>query len=234
MKKGSKLLTALILLLTAFFSLSAAIALPILWRGWYYGQAEALGLAASTGYSLETIRGAFDQVMDFLVKGVNFGVGELPWSQNGMSHFADCKILFQLDFVILTVTGGALLVLLLFALFSPGFRKKVSGNPPLWALSCTLLVFAIFGVWAFVDFDGLFAAFHTLCFPGKTNWIFDAAADPIILLLPEAFWLRTAGLVAVVTLGLEGLLALLFALVRRLLSPQTVYQQLLRDRSRWV
>ena len=37
--------------------------------------------------------------------------------------------------------------------------------------------------------------FHTLFFPGKTNWIFDWRTDPIILFLPEAFFRNCALLI---------------------------------------
>ena len=44
---------------------------------------------------------------------------------------------------------------------------------------------------------GSFTLFHTLFFPGKTNWIFDWRTDPVILILPEAFFRNCA--IAIVT-----------------------------------
>ena len=111
MKKGSKLLSILSTLLTAAFLLTGAIAVPILWRGFYYWQMDSLRLSYRSGFSPEVIREAFDQVMDFLVKGAPFGTGQLRWSQEGQAHFADCKARFQLDFLILAVCAVALLVL---------------------------------------------------------------------------------------------------------------------------
>lgn len=231
MRKPSKLLTLFAALITALFSLSAAVTLPILWRGWYYGQIASLRLVEQTGYSEGVIRGAFDAVMDFLVKDAPFSTGSLLWSESGAAHFADCKVLFRLDFLVLAVSGALILLLALIALFSPGFREKFAGSPPLWALCLTLLFFAAFALWALIDFEGLFTAFHALCFPGKTNWIFDWRTDEIILILPERFWARTAALVGVAAVALEALLALLLALFRRLFTPKTVYQQLLRRRN---
>jgi len=82
------------------------------------------------------------------------------------------------------------------------------------------------------DFTSLFTAFHTAFFPGKTNWIFDWRTDEIILILPEQFWARTAALVGVVAVALEALLALLLSFFRRLLTPKSIYQQLLKRRGR--
>ncbi len=214
MKKGSKLLSALTGLLTAVFSLSAGLAVPMLWRGWYYLQIDALALPARTGWSPAVIREAFDQVMDFLLFDAPFGTGELAWSTDGMAHFADCKFLFRLDFVIFAITGALMLGVLFALVFFPDFRKKFAFSPPLFTFFLTLLLLAVFGSWAFVDFDGLFTAFHALCFPGKTNWLFDYRTDQIILILPEEFWACTAGLVAGVALGIEAVLALLWALGR--------------------
>ena len=223
--KRSKLSSALEALCCLLFSLTAAIAVPILWRGWYYGQIGSLGLVEQTGWSMETIRGAFDAVMDYLVKGGPFSTGELAWSESGMSHFADCRTLFRLDFIVLAVTAALLLLFLIRALRAP---REEGGplSPALCALFITLALFLVFGVWAVVDFEGLFAAFHGLCFPGKTNWIFDARADQIILILPEAFWARTAALVAGLTLAIEALLALLTALLRKVRTPRSVYEEL--------
>jgi len=226
MKKGSKLLSTLLGLLTALFSLSAGLAVPMLWRGWYYLQIDALALPKRTGWSPAVIREAFDQVMDFLLFDAPFGTGELAWSTDGMAHFADCKFLFRLDLVILAITGALLLGLVFALVFFPGFRSKIAFSPPLFACFLTLLLVAIFGTWAFVDFDGLFTAFHGLCFPGKTNWLFDYRTDQIILILPEEFWAYTAGLVAGVTVGIEALLSLLWALVRKMGRPKSVYEEL--------
>ena len=223
MKKGSKLLSCLVSILTALFLLSSAIAVPILWRGFYYGQIGPLNLVEETGFSEETIRGAFDQVMDYLVLDGEFGTGSLRWSEEGMAHFADCRTLFRLDFILLTVTGVALLIF-------PDFKTKFAFPPVKGALIFLAVVLLALGVWAFVDFESLFVMFHKLFFPGKENWIFDYRTDQIILILPEAFWLRAAALVAAVTVILSALLRLLESLLFKK-KYRTVYDEL-RSQSR--
>lgn len=224
--KRSKPYSALCALCAALFSLTAAVAVPILWRGWYYWQIGPLGLVEKTGWSEKTIQGAFDAVMDFLVKGGPFSTGELAWSESGRSHFADCRVLFRLDFVVLAVTGALLLLFLIRALRAPREAGGRPFSPTLLALGVTAGLFLLFGIWAFVDFDSLFTAFHALCFPGKDNWIFDARTDQIIRVLPEVFWARTAGLVAGLTLAIEGVLALLDHALFTARTPKTVYAEL--------
>ncbi len=206
--KPSKLLSAFTSLLLALFLLTAAIAVPILCRPFYYAQIGSLKLAEQTGWSQEVIRGAFDEVMDYLVKDASFGTGALKWSESGRSHFADCKALFRLDFILLGIT--ALLLLLMIALL---WRKKLrlyrflGQGPCFWAFVGMAAVFLLLAAWALVDFTSLFTAFHTVFFPGKTNWVFDWHTDEIILILPEAFWVRAATLVAVLAFGSGAVLA---------------------------
>lgn len=230
MKKGSKLLSCLVSILTALFLLSSAIAVPILWRGFYYGQIGPLNLVEETGFSEETIRDAFDEVMDYLVLDGEFGTGSLRWSEEGMAHFADCRTLFRLDFILLTVTGTAFLLFLLALLIFPDFKTKFAFPPVKGALIFLAVVLLALGVWAFVDFESLFVMFHKLFFPGKENWIFDYRTDQIILILSEAFWLRAAALVAAVTVVLGALLRLLESLLFKK-KYRTVYDEL-RSQSR--
>jgi len=224
MKKDSKILSVISSFLIALFCLSAAIAVPILCRGWYYHEVEALHLSEQTGFSNETIHGAFNAVMDFLVKGSAFSTGALKWSESGRSHFEDCKGLFQLDFLLLGATALALLVLAF-------LRRKIAPRlffnrtPAFWAFLGTLAGVLVFGMWALVDFNSLFTTFHILFFPGKTNWVFDSHADQIILLLPEVFWAHTAALVAGLTLGGEALAALVGEIWNRAHSPKNIYEK---------
>lgn len=50
---------------------------------------------------------------------------------------------------------------------------------------------------AALDFDRAFTVFHSIFFPGKDNWLFDPVTDPVILILPEAFFRNCA--IAIVT-----------------------------------
>ncbi len=225
--KGSKILSVLTSLLTAVFLLTGGIAVPILWRGFYYWQMDALQLPYRSGFSAEVVKGAFDQVMDYLVKGAQFGTGLLKWSQEGQAHFADCKTLFWLDFAVLGVCAALLLLIALLAFTGKVRLHRFLGRGPcFWGTAGLAIVLAVVLVWAVADFNGLFTAFHTAFFPGKTNWVFDWRQDQIILILPEDFWARAAALVGVVALGGGAALSLLESAVHRYRAPNTVYQEL--------
>lgn len=227
MKKPSQFFSALTSVLLALFLLTGAIAVPILYRPFYYSQAEALELSAQTGYSQETIRGAFDEVMDFLVKDEPFGTGALRWSESGREHFVDCQRLFWLDFHVLEITAALLAAILILVAAKKLTLHRFGGRGPcFWALVGMGAAVLILGLWALADFTSLFTAFHTAFFPGKTNWIFDYRTDEIILILPEAFWARAAALVAGLAFGGAAVLAIAEALLHRAKRPKSVYEQI--------
>lgn len=195
--KPSKLLTFFTGVFTALLVLSASIAVPLLCRPFYYAHIEALNLDGYTGLSVEQIKEAFDQVMDYcLGLRPDFAAGVLPFSESGASHFADVRGLFLLDLWVAGLSLAALLVL-----FVLSRRKKLTPTPLMghgpgfWAAIGLGGLFLIVGALAATNFERAFVIFHSLFFPGKTNWLFDWRTDPIILLLPEDFFRNCAILI---------------------------------------
>ena len=101
--KAASVLCAVIL---ALLVLSFSIAVPILFRPFYYLQIKTLNLPERTGLSEEVIREAYDEVLDYCVLGKPFGTGQLAWSESGYSHFADVRGLFLVDFWVLGITAA--------------------------------------------------------------------------------------------------------------------------------
>ena len=194
----SKSLSIFIALLLALFAVSASVAAPILCRPFYYAQIEGLHMPEKTGWTHEQIREAFDDVMDFLLKGAEFKTGDLAWSESGKSHFADCKFLFHLDLRIFAITGIALLLFLLLFRHKKTQPARLAGRgPSFWAGIIIIALFGGFGLFMASDFNRAFAMFHKIFFPGKTNWVFNPKTDQIILVMPEEFFLNCAILIGV-------------------------------------
>lgn len=223
--RTSRLTSLLTSLLLFVFCVTAAIAVPILCRGWYYAQIGSLGLVESTGWSVETIQTAFDEVMDYLVLGAPFGTGALKWSESGMAHFADCRFLFHLDFILLALSAAGLVVLGLVGKARRVVCHRFLGRgPAFWTLMGMTAIFLLLGIWGAVDFTSLFTLFHRVFFPGKTNWIFDARTDEIIRVLPLEFWLRTGALVITLAFAAALTAAVIGHLTYRR-RPKTVYEE---------
>lgn len=80
-------------------------------------------------------------------------------------------------------------------------RTLIAGGGLVLAAFCAL------GAWAAIDFDGLFAAFHSLFFQAGT-WTFPYDSL-LITLYPTAFWMGMGGIWLAVTCGLSILAVLI-------------------------
>ena len=208
MKKASKAYTISLVIALMALVLSAAIAVPLLWRGFYYLHIEALGLPEKTGWTALEIREAFDEMMDYCVFGQPFGTGVLKWSQEGYAHFADCEVLFRMDFTALAIALAAVLLLMHMSKEYEAVLMMRRG-PMFWAGSILSLCFVALAGLAALDFDRAFVIFHSLFFPGKTNWIFDYRVDQIIEVLPQVVFRNYA--ILIVGLLFAGCGALMIA-----------------------
>lgn len=221
MKKPSEILcavfTALFVAALVAVTITVSIGIPIYCRFFYYIQIRTLGMEEATGWSYETIRAAYDDVLNYLtLPGHAFGTGELRWSQSGMEHFADCKKLFNLNLgffiggAVAALTLGLLARFKVISLARPlGFRPCFLAGVIALALPVVLLLLVLA-----VGFDAAFVAFHAIFFPGKTNWVFDPRTDEIIQVMPEEFFLNCAVIIAVALVAISVAM-IVFAVVRR-------------------
>ena len=195
MRKENTLYGIIATIALIFFVLTAAIAVPLVCRPFYYAHIQGLHLPETTGYTEQEIREAYDEMMDFCMKGEPFGTGVMKWSEDGKNHFADCAVLFHLDFRVL---GTCTLILIICCiLYLRGLRPKLLlGRGPLfWAGSLLMTGFLVITAISATDFDRTFVIFHHIFFPGKTNWIFYYDVDQIINVLPEVFFMNCAILI---------------------------------------
>ena len=204
-----RLLSAVCMVSVVLFLLTAAIGLPIYIRPFYYAHIDAFDLPARSGYTAEEIRTAYDEVLDYLtLPGNEFSTGVLPHSAEGKAHFADCKVLFDLNRNVLLASGAVLLVLLLLRkLGKTGPYRLGRRSAAFWAAVFAVVLPIVLGGLAALDFDRAFVIFHSIFFPGKTNWVFDWYADAIIQVLPQDFFMHCAMLIG------AGLLLMSFGLL---------------------
>ena len=159
--------------LIALVILAGAIAVPVLFRPFFYLHIGPFGLTDAVGLTAQQVKTAYNEMMDFCIGLTDtFSVGALSFSRSGMEHFADVRKLFVLDLQVLAVAA----VLLLGVLFLQ--RKKpvslLGHTPGFWGAVGLGTTFLTVGGLAALDFDRAFVIFHRIFFPGKNNWIFDA------------------------------------------------------------
>ena len=180
------------------FIITFSISLPIYCRFFYYLHINALGLPQQSGVDYNSIKAAYDQVLNYLtLPGVEFGTGVFKHSADGAAHFADCKLLFNLNVGVLI--GSFLTITPLFILDKKGVLKLCRPKGFSVAFFSALSIFIVFFVLAIVvavDFDRAFTVFHKIFFLGKDNWTFNPYYDPIINVLPQQFFMNCAILIA--------------------------------------
>ncbi len=178
---------------------------------------KALHLPEITPWTYDQIREAYDQMMDFCMKGAPFGTGVLKWSEDGMQHFADCRVLFMLDLRVLLLSSAASVLLLVFGRMKNIRAPRPFGKGPFfWAGVIPAVIFIVLAILVmFADFDQAFVTFHHLFFPGKSNWIFYYDVDEIINVLPEVFFMDCAILIVVMIIVFSLLSILIDRIVYR-------------------
>ena len=103
------------------FILSFSIAAPIVCPPFYYLHIKAMHLPETTGFSFQQIKTAYNEMLRFCIFGGEFSCGDLRWSESGRDHFADCSVLFHLDFIVLAIS---LILLFIIKTLCTAFRNS--------------------------------------------------------------------------------------------------------------
>ena len=192
----NKILTVIYAVALFFFIITFAIGLPIYCRFFYYLHINALDIPSATGRTYEQIKVAYDQLLNYLtLPNRTFSAGVFEVSPNAVYHFAECKNLFTLNFVVLLVS---------FTIFSSLLTlsklKVIKLSQPFGmdaSLITAISVFALailLGVAVSIDFDKAFTIFHKIFFPTNEYWYFEPTEE-IIYIFPPEFFLNCAILI---------------------------------------
>lgn len=170
---------------------SFAISIPLLWREFYYFHIDALNLVKETGYSKIDLIASYNELMDSLIFYRPFGEGVFKYSESGMNHFLDCRILFSLNFIIFIISFLTFFTYLILIKIKKIKILRPKGFSILFYMSFVpIIILGSLGIFALIDVEKAYEFFHAVLFPGKDNWIFNSFDDPIIEALPEQFFLN--------------------------------------------
>ncbi|WP_315897490.1 TIGR01906 family membrane protein [Streptococcus sp. sy010] len=146
-----------------------------------------LDLPKQVSLSSSVILSNFNQLMTYLTQfwSPRLSMTDFPSSEAGLKHFADVKGLFLL-------TQGIFLLTLWPAIrfFGQDWRQTSFASYRLAIKGFALLPLGIAVVVMLVGFETFFYLFHQIFFAGKSNWLFNPFTDPVILILPETFFLH--------------------------------------------
>ncbi len=217
--KANKLTTWLVNsaigILFLIFFISVGLVIAIYFRPFYYLGMERI--SAETGYSTEIIKENYDALIDycspFFTEELDFP--SLPESESGISHFVEVKVIFNLFFALLFITP-VFLAGLIYIQHKRGSFSWMIASP---VIVCVLPL--LIGLACAIDFNRIFVLFHQIVF-NNDDWIFSPYEDPIILFLPERFFLQCALIiVGTVLLGCVILLMLYAGKRKKSIVPGT-------------
>lgn len=170
----------------------------------YRFDVKHLNIEATSGYSYDVIMDNYNALIAYC-SPFFFGTLKFPSmaaSESGLSHFAEVKVIFNGCYVLLALS----FILLCIIIFRKYKRKDYSY---LKTASITSIVFPVLvGLAMSINFDKAFVIFHKLFFRND-DWLFNPATDPVITILPEAYFMHCA--IFIVSIVILGSLALLLA-----------------------
>lgn len=171
-------------LFLALFILTFAVSLVIVLTPLYSLAAQALSLAENLGMSHEALMENYHILLQYLnfpwVDQLN--MPDFPSSASGLFHFYEVKRLFMLNYILLFVSAVG-------SIFYINDVRKRQYYLPLnrffkWGTAVPFILVILL----VINFDWLFLTFHQLLF-NNDAWIFDPATDPVILALPQEFFM---------------------------------------------
>ncbi len=170
----------------ALFIISASVTITLNFRPLYYHDISALKIEETSGFSKKVIRENYDRLIDY---NQFFHSGKLkltlPMSREGRIHFEEVKRIFVSVEVLCMITLILSCFLIKKQIHSRNFEFLKSAS------IITVLLPAIVGILCAVNWDAAFTMFHEIMFRNN-YWIFDEATDPVIMILPDAFFLHCA------------------------------------------
>lgn len=171
----------------AFSILSIAVMFVVYGKWIYYIEIDLLHIPEISGMEKSEIIRNYDALITYLSPfySGDLHLPTLPMSEGGRIHFVDVKnILVSIQYmmcitVIVSLVGGMYLI------------KKKREKVLLYGAIGTLLFPVVLLIPIAVDFEKSFVFFHELLFQND-YWLFDPTTDPVILMLPEEFFMHAA------------------------------------------
>ncbi len=169
----------------SLFIISLAICFTVFFKQLYYFDIEFLNISKNTGLSSSLLKTNYDiliQYQSLFYRG-DLYLPNFPMSEFGRIHFVEVKRIFEIIQILCITTG----LISLFMIF-----KNIKDKEYRYLRLTSILTVGlptILGMLASIDFNKAFIIFHKIFFRND-YWIFDATTDPIIMALPETFFMH--------------------------------------------
>ena len=187
MKKWICLMQAGLAVVLTLFIIGVSVVGTLAFRPLYYMDMKKLQIPETSGYSAEEVRENYDALIDYNLawKDGELSFPTLPMSETGRIHFEEVKEIFDI-FKYMAVFGGIAGVA---GIVFMAKRKEYRYLKMTAVITCGIPV--ILGILVALFWDKVFVIFHELFF-NNDYWIFDSSTDPVIMILPDEFFMHCA------------------------------------------
>ncbi len=179
------------------FLISVAVILTLSCKSLYKADMRHLRLAEETGYSEEEILVNYEELIDYNLSSFHkeLKFPTFPMSDEARIHFEEVKVIFQ-GFLYIMVVSGILLVIIAIRM-----AKKSDWLFLKYTGICSIVIPSVLGGMIALNWEKVFITFHELVFQND-YWLFDPVTDPVILVLPDEYFMHCAiVIIGIVLLG---------------------------------
>ncbi len=187
---GTIIFQILLGILLCLMVISLAVTIVLHCRSIYYADIRLLHIAETSGYAEDVIRRNYDVLIDYNTIGFTgpLSFPDFVMSETGRIHFEEVKVIFD---------AFSWMAILLVPVCAAGLflcKRLKSWLCLLIGGILGLCIPALLAAAVAVSWDTVFVTFHQIVFHNDF-WIFDWTTDPIILILPDTFFMHCAILI---------------------------------------
>lgn len=129
------------------------------------------------------VEGKTDSLQDTIVRD---GQSVPVFNEKEIRHMKDVRTLYRRAMGVMVFSWAAALIAAVLVLK----KKKLAGLSDLFsgfaaALASLIVLLIILACWGMDDFNGFWFWFHTIVFPGNSDWLLNPATDFMIVICPE-------------------------------------------------
>ena len=206
-----KLLNVVISICLALFVIGSSVIITMNIKNIYYNDIDKLNIESLIDLSREDIIENYDYLIDYNLSwnAGEFELPSLPSSPNGKIHFEEVRDIFQ-NVKVLTIITGIISIIGGILQIRKGQFKFLRNASILIVIMPILLAIPIA-----INFNACFIMFHKIMF-SNDYWIFNPIIDPVINMLPEAFFMHMGVAILAIMIVGSAILQLMYHKVKKL------------------
>ena len=197
-------------ILFTIIAIAVALLITINFKPLFYFDIDHLGLVEFSGFSEEVIKRNYDALIEycspFFTDSLKFP--DFVASESGLFHFEEVKVIFNFIYMC------GLTCLLIYIPMSIYKIKKKSYSFIKVSAATAILLPAIAAVLCAINFNKLFILFHEIVF-NNDDWLFNYKTDPVILILPEEFFMHCLIMIIVLIIVFSAIMLFVHKLIKK-------------------